>query len=200
VEVTNLGMEGLQIGIGRTRKRAVRDLWMPSRGNGCMSNSQPTMRSILSRRIPLGSPFVFVSRCEETALPLEPTSPFGEYTFYPTKPDNEITAVDNGFSSIRPSLPHIYNELPVPSPSTSLRRPRSAGQDAQPEPPRAPTRKLGSKHSFMNLFRKGLTLVSTHPNRHITIHHHLLLHRHHLPHTRYNPAPIVTSIGSSTSP
>jgi len=76
--------------------------------------------------------------------PPEPT-PFGEYTFYPTKPDNETASKDE-LPPRRPSLPHIYNELPVPSHPTNSQRPRSAGQEAEPEPPRAPTtRKLGSK-------------------------------------------------------
>jgi hypothetical protein len=57
-------------------------------------------------------------------------------------------------TSRRPSLPHIYDGLPVPSGS---KRHRSAGQDAEPEPPRAPSgqRKLGSKYSLLNPFSKA---------------------------------------------
>jgi hypothetical protein len=81
--------------------------------------------------------------------PGESASPFREYTFYPT-PD--VDANDNS-SSRRPSLPHIYDDLTVPPRS---KRPRSARQDAEPEPPRAPSvqRKLGSKYSLLNLFAK----------------------------------------------
>jgi hypothetical protein len=50
----------------------------------------------------------------------EPASPFGEYTFYPTA---DVDANDDS-SSRRPSLPHIYDGLPVPSGSKRL---RSAG-------------------------------------------------------------------------
>jgi hypothetical protein len=59
-------------------------------------------------------------------------------------------------SARRPSLPHIYDDLPVHFPSSSC-RPRSAGQDAGPEPLRVPSvpRKLGSKYSLLNLFRKA---------------------------------------------
>jgi hypothetical protein len=79
----------------------------------------------------------------------EPASPFGEYTFYPTA---DVDANDDS-SLRRPSLPYIYDDLPIPSGS---KRPRSAGQDAESEPPRAPSgqRKLGSKYSLLNLFRK----------------------------------------------
>jgi hypothetical protein len=81
--------------------------------------------------------------------PGEPASPFGEFT-YPTA---DVDANDDS-SSRRPSLPHIYDGLPVPSGS---KWPRSAGQDAEPEPSRAPSgqRKLGSKYSLLNLFRKA---------------------------------------------
>ena len=79
----------------------------------------------------------------------DPISPLGEYSFYPDT-DGEVP------SQRRPSLPHIY-DLPLPSSSSSPgRRPRSAGQDAEPDPPRPPPpRKLGSKYSLLNLFRKG---------------------------------------------
>jgi hypothetical protein len=42
--------------------------------------------------------------------PGESASPFGEYTFYPTA---DVDANDDS-SSRRPSLPHIYDGLPVP--------------------------------------------------------------------------------------
>jgi hypothetical protein len=58
--------------------------------------------------------------------------------------------------STRSSLPHIYDNLPVPSPSSSL-RPGLTGQDAEPEPLRVPSvsRKLGSRYSPLNLFGKA---------------------------------------------
>jgi hypothetical protein len=59
--------------------------------------------------------------------PRESASPFREYTFYPT---TDADANDDS-SSRRSSLPHICNDLLVPS---SSKRPRSAGQDAEPEP------------------------------------------------------------------
>jgi hypothetical protein len=117
----------------------------------------------------------------DSRRPPEPTSPFGEYTFYHTKPDNETTPNDE-LAPRRPSLPHIYNELPVPSHSICSRRPRSAGQDAAPEPPYAPTtRQLGSKYLLLNLFRKRVIhLVSAHANHCISTLHQFLPHRHHL--------------------
>jgi len=108
------------------------------------------------------------SNMKKQPSPSEPASSLGEYTFYAApKPDEEGSKEeDNSLSSSRrPSLPHIYNDLPLPplpSPSTrTTRRPRSAGQDASSpttEPssaPRAPPRKLGSKYSLLNLFRKA---------------------------------------------
>jgi hypothetical protein len=55
------------------------------------------------------------------------------------------------------SLPHVYDDLLVPSPSTS-RRPRLAGQDPEPAPFRVPSipRKLGSEYLLLNLFRKAV--------------------------------------------
>jgi hypothetical protein len=44
---------------------------------------------------------------------LEQTSPFCEYTTYPTKHNNE-TASNDKLAPRRPSLPHSYNEVPVP--------------------------------------------------------------------------------------
>lgn len=81
--------------------------------------------------------------------PPELTSPVGESMLYPTKPDNETASNDE----LAPST--IYDDLPVSSHPTSLRRPRSAGQDTEPEPSCATTRKHGSKYSLLNLFRKA---------------------------------------------
>ncbi|KAG1742106.1 hypothetical protein EDB19DRAFT_1702019 [Suillus lakei] len=59
---------------------------------------------------------------------------------------------DSPSSGRRPSLPHIYDELPQrpPLPKTS-RRPRSAGTGAEATPPR----KLNSKLSLLSLFKKS---------------------------------------------
>ncbi|KIM72809.1 hypothetical protein PILCRDRAFT_15791 [Piloderma croceum F 1598] len=101
----------------------------------------------------------------ERASPSKPTSSFGAYTFYPTKPDNE-TVPNDVFAPRRPSLPHICNKLLVPLHSTSSRRSRLAGQDAEPEPPRSSTtHKLGSLNLFMKYaqHRSQHTQISVYP-------------------------------------
>ncbi|KAF4598462.1 hypothetical protein EYR38_006864 [Pleurotus pulmonarius] len=104
--------------------------------------------------------------------PASPTRSFGEYTFYPITPaDDGIDPADP--SKRRPSLPHVLNPLASGNPSLtsfkslprqstaspSPRRPGSAGSDADRgdsanSPPPA-CRRLGSKYSLMNLFKKG---------------------------------------------
>jgi hypothetical protein len=112
----------------------------------------------------------------------EPASPLGEYIFYPTKLDSE--ANNNEVSPRRPSLLHIYGELPVPSSSTS-RRPWLAGQDAEPEPLRVPARKLGSKYLLLNLFRKAGEM----PNTGFST-----------PESPYNPSSSIYTPSTSPSP
>jgi hypothetical protein len=76
----------------------------------------------------------------------------GEKHVLPPDPISTPTAS----CSTQSSLPHIYDNLPVPSPSSSL-RPGLTGQDAEPEPLRVPSvsRKLGSRYSPLNLFGKA---------------------------------------------
>ncbi|GLB37839.1 putative proteasome regulatory particle assembly [Lyophyllum shimeji] len=105
--------------------------------------------------------------------PASPTRPFGEYTFHPVLPSDE-ELLEGG--SRRPSLPHIFQSTsggpsrsrktstPTLNNSPSLRRPRSAGTGAEVQEEaahstsgRSGVRKLGSKYSLMNLFKKGQT-------------------------------------------
>ena len=81
----------------------------------------------------------------------EHVSPLGEYTFYPSSKSD----LADELSLKRPSLPHIYDD--VPTPHSNPRRRRSAGQDAELEPPCAPSVpcKLGSKYFHLNLFRRA---------------------------------------------
>ncbi|KAH9485225.1 hypothetical protein JR316_0002132 [Psilocybe cubensis] len=105
-----------------------------------------------------------------TTPPASPRKPFGEYTFYPSS----NSSVEPG--SRRPSLPHVLqppteeftrNRRPSFN-STSQdiqRRPSSAGHDADrsQEPEQmypvygrgGSGRRLGSKYSLLNLFKKG---------------------------------------------
>ncbi|KAL0956254.1 hypothetical protein HGRIS_002408 [Hohenbuehelia grisea] len=109
--------------------------------------------------------------------PASPTKALGEYTFYPISPSEEFTRIDP--STRRPSLPHILSPTIPParasipenprqaslksppirqqSVSPSLRRPNSAGTDAErdDESLRQACRKLGSKYSLMSIFRKA---------------------------------------------
>ncbi|KAJ6497793.1 hypothetical protein C8R45DRAFT_822706 [Mycena sanguinolenta] len=91
--------------------------------------------------------------------------PFGEYTFYSNSPSP--SPIDPG--SRRPSLPQITYPAPPPvNRKASLasggrpRRPRSAGTGAEPDteiPPYgrggAGSRKVTSKYSLLNMFKKG---------------------------------------------
>ncbi|KAJ6495659.1 hypothetical protein C8R47DRAFT_973734 [Mycena vitilis] len=94
--------------------------------------------------------------------PASPMKPFGEYTFYPTSPSP--IPIDPG--TRRPSLPQISYPAPPPAVNrkTSLttrgnpRRPRSAGTgadaDAEGQPRGSTGRRLGSKYSLLNMFKK----------------------------------------------
>ncbi|KAG6844387.1 hypothetical protein H0H87_007291 [Tephrocybe sp. NHM501043] len=103
--------------------------------------------------------------------PASPTKPLGEYTFIPT-PSSDTDAFDA--SARRPSLPQILQPPSVTSSrsrktstpnathSPSPRRPRSAGNGAEGQEPETATppgksgiRKLGSKYSLMNIFKKA---------------------------------------------
>ncbi|KAG5639469.1 hypothetical protein H0H81_001591 [Sphagnurus paluster] len=102
--------------------------------------------------------------------PASPTRPF-EYTFYPVSPSDD-PVVDTG--SRRPSLPQVLHpssigtsrsrktSTPTLNCSPSPRRPRSAGTgtEGQEQEPNSPpgkmgVRRLGSKYSLMNIFKKA---------------------------------------------
>jgi len=57
----------------------------------------------------------------------EPASPLGECTFYAPSASRPNTTANNETSTRRPSLPHIYDDLPVPSPSSSRADPDRLG-------------------------------------------------------------------------
>jgi len=100
-------------------KRAPRALWIPSRGNSCTSSSSLTTRLFNTLKAHSNSDprsHTLAHSRRQLSLP-EPTLHFGEYMFYPTKPDE---TVPNDVLTRKLSLPHICNELPVLSHSTSL--------------------------------------------------------------------------------
>ena len=108
--------------------------------------------------------------------PSPPPLPFGEYSFYPADPSANNLPIDS--SVRRPSLPHVLqadsnehvsdrnsslsDSLPK---SPNQRRPRSAGTGSDETPEQEVTlpvygrggygRKLGSKYSLLNLFKKA---------------------------------------------
>ncbi|KAG6820825.1 hypothetical protein H0H93_011119 [Arthromyces matolae] len=105
--------------------------------------------------------------------PASPVKPLGEYTFVSISPSEEDSFE---VGPRRPSLPHIlqpssmgsYRSRKTSTPnstnSPSPRRPRSAGNGAEGQEPDATgtaqpkqpvVRKLGSKYSLMNLFKKA---------------------------------------------
>jgi hypothetical protein len=98
-----------------------------------------------------------LNRSGHTALPLQQNPHLHWANTYSThlqvasRPD--VDANDD-ISASRSSLPHIYDDLPVPLPSNS-RRPRSAGRDAEPLRVPSVSRKLGSEYSLSNLFGKA---------------------------------------------
>lgn len=121
------------------------------RGNGCMSCLIPPTHADHHSH-------TLADSRRQPSHP-EPTMPFDGY---PTKPDNDAAPNDE-LAPRRPSLPlpHVYNDLPLPSHSTSSRRPQSAGQDAEPKPPRAPTtRKLSYMYSLLNVGDTDTSLSS----------------------------------------
>ena len=104
-----------------------------------------------------------------------PPLPFGEYSFYPVDPSANLP-IDSTVR--RPSLPHVLqvhsnehihdrnSSLPDSLPkSPNQRRPRSAGTGSDQTPEQEVTfpvygrggygRKLGSKYSLLNIFKKG---------------------------------------------
>jgi hypothetical protein len=92
-----------------------------------MSSSQWTMPSLPSRRTPTRIPIMIRIHwhMRRDSLSWRACIIFGRINA--TKPHNgKATATNDELSS---SLSHIYNTLPVPSPSTSSRRPQSARQD-----------------------------------------------------------------------
>ena len=92
-----------------------------------MSSSQWTMPSLPSRRTPTQIPIMIRIHwhMRKDSLSWRACIIFGRINA--TKPHNgKATATNDELSS---SLSHIYNTLPVPSPSTSSRRPQSARQD-----------------------------------------------------------------------
>lgn len=88
--------------------------------------------------------------------PSPAVTPLGEYTFYPVDSNS-----NEAISERRPSLPQIDIDVLRKSSSPNMscsRRPRSAGNGAepsQPSPQRSHSRKLGSKYSLLNMFKKG---------------------------------------------
>ena len=107
--------------------------------------------------------------------PSSPHRPFGEYSFYPLDPSVSLP-IDPTVR--RPSLPHVlqvHSNEHIPDRSSSLsdslsessyqRRPRSAGTGSDQTPGQEVTfpvygrggygRKLGSKYSLMNIFKKA---------------------------------------------
>lgn len=105
----------------------------------------------------------------------------GEYTFYPVSPSDDGRApLDWDPNARRPSLPHIgpgHQTLsPDPPHDTKHqrrrhhRRPRSAGNDAEPEPMSSIAartnqgRRLATKYSFMNLFNNKKGCESPQPS------------------------------------
>lgn len=108
--------------------------------------------------------------------PASPGKPFGEYTFIPTSPSDDGRHSPNSSpidpDTRRPSLPHILAP-PVRDRKTSIpaitggspRRPRSAGTGAEeiqeqesastPWGKNSTGRRLASKYSLLNLFKKA---------------------------------------------
>jgi len=91
---------------------------------------------------------------KKQSSPGEHNSNLEEYTFYTTTSSSKPNTSE--LLSRQPSLSHISDDKPMPPLSNSW-RPRSAGQDTKPEPPRVPggPRKLGSKYSLPNKSRRA---------------------------------------------
>ena len=100
-----------------------------------------------------------VSSLADRQPPSPLNKPLGEYTYYPS-PDPRVS---EDFPPRRPSLPHIH-DTPTPtgshrrpsnsqsSISTSSRRPRSAGTDAESSPN---SQRLKGKISLLGIFKKN---------------------------------------------
>jgi hypothetical protein len=87
--------------------------------------------------------------------PPSPTSkPLGIYSFYSSSPRST-----DDLSCRRPSLPEVYGTSPPPPPPNHTpRRPQSAGNDGSHENEDEsghPLRRLGSKYSLLNLFKRA---------------------------------------------
>ncbi|RDB25043.1 hypothetical protein Hypma_007485 [Hypsizygus marmoreus] len=107
--------------------------------------------------------------------PASPSRPLGEYTFHPVPASDDEYAGPIDGSGRRPSLPHILppasigtsrsrkTSTPTLNNSPSPRRPRSAGTGAENQEQelnyspsgRSGVKRLGSKYSLMNLFKKA---------------------------------------------
>ncbi|KAJ7125005.1 hypothetical protein C8R44DRAFT_128809 [Mycena epipterygia] len=131
-----------------------------------LKGSSPGSTDALKPPLPSSSTGNLPANTSTMTPPPSPMKPFGEYTFYSNSPSP--SPIDPG--SRRPSLPQItYPAPPAVNRKTSLatranpRRPRSAGTDADREadvPRGGAPRKLGSKYSLLNMFKKGQTEAS----------------------------------------
>ncbi|KAJ7076899.1 hypothetical protein B0H15DRAFT_575768 [Mycena belliarum] len=131
-----------------------------------LKGTPPATSDVVKSPVPSSSTSNLPTYTSTSTPPSSPTKPFGEYTFYP----NSASPSPIDPNTRRPSLPQItYPALPAVNRKTSLatrgnpRRPRSAGTDAEREgeTPSAVrgggVRKLGSKYSLLNMFKKGQT-------------------------------------------
>ncbi|KAJ7502870.1 hypothetical protein B0H11DRAFT_1711996 [Mycena galericulata] len=129
-----------------------------------LKGSSPGPSDTVKPPLPSSSSSVLPENTSTMTPPPSPMKPFGEYTFYSNSPSP--SPIDPG--SRRPSLPQItYPVPPTVNRKTSLatranpRRPRSAGTGAEGETEIPPFgrggagRKLGSKYSLLNMFKKG---------------------------------------------
>ncbi|KAJ7496840.1 hypothetical protein FB451DRAFT_1017209 [Mycena latifolia] len=131
---------------------------------GMLKGASPSTADAVKPPLPSSSTSNVPAHTSTLTPPASPMRPFGEYTFYSYSPG----PIDP--NTRRPSLPQTsYPVPPAVNRKTSLatranpRRPRSAGTDAEREV-EIPTsgrggagRKLGSKHSLLNIFKKGQT-------------------------------------------
>ncbi|KAJ7690684.1 hypothetical protein B0H17DRAFT_584408 [Mycena rosella] len=133
-----------------------------------LKGSSPASSEAVKPPLPSSSTSNLPAHTSTLTPPPSPMKPFGEYTFYSNSPSP--SPIDP--NTRRPSLPQItYPVPPAVNRKTSLatranpRRPRSAGTDAEREVEAGiPTfgrggagRRLGSKYSLLNMFKKGQT-------------------------------------------
>ncbi|KAJ7497030.1 hypothetical protein FB451DRAFT_1017267 [Mycena latifolia] len=129
-----------------------------------LKGASPAAADAVKPPLPSSSTSNLPAHTSTLTPPASPTRPFGEYTFYSNSPSP--SPIDP--NTRRPSLPQIsYPVPPAVNRKTSLatranpRRPRSAGTDAEREVEIPPFgrggagRKLGSKYSLLNMFKKG---------------------------------------------